>query len=203
MVYHLSSIARRSLSYAWLIVLLALPVLVSSEIAEQEYRLRIDEFHETLVQAMKIADVHEREILLAKSISPLFDTRRIAAVSLGRTWRSMAEPQRAEFVELLSELVVATYADRFDEYNDQTFITDAVTSVKAGYVVQTKLIRRNGEFVRLDYVFRDGGIFNVVADGVSDLSLRRADYNSIVKTEGYAALLTHMQDKIVLARAEK
>ena len=39
-------------------------------------------------------------------------------------------------------------------------------------------------------------MFNVVADGVSDLSVRRADYNSIVKSEGYAALLERMRDNI-------
>jgi hypothetical protein len=31
---------------------------------------------------------------------------------------------------------------------------------------------------------------------VSDLSLRRADYNSIVKQEGYDRLLAHIRDSI-------
>ena len=48
----------------------------------------------------------------------------------------------------------------------------------------------------LDYYFRGDRVFNVVADGVSDLSLRRADYNSIVKEEGYDRLLAHIRDSI-------
>ena len=42
-----------------------------------------------------------------------------------------------------------------------------------------------------------GRVFNVVADGVSDLSLRRADYNSIIKREGYDALIQQVEANIV------
>ena len=63
-------------------------------------------------------------------------------------------------------------------------------------MVKTELVRSSGDKVTLDYYFRDAGVFNVVADGVSDLSLRRADYNSIVKSDGYAALLEHLRSKI-------
>ena len=39
-------------------------------------------------------------------------------------------------------------------------------------------------------------VYNLVADGVSDLSLRRADYNSIIKEKGYDALLRHIEENI-------
>ncbi|MFZ8890496.1 MAG: ABC transporter substrate-binding protein, partial [Pseudomonadales bacterium] len=68
------------------------------------------------------------------------------------------------------------------------------------FVVYTTLERPGNSSVSLNYFLRDGGIFNVVADGVSDLSLRRADYNSIVKKEGYASLLAHLRNKIKQAR---
>ena len=47
---------------------------------------------------------------------------------------------------------------------------------------------------------KGGRIFNVIADGVSDLSLRRADYNSILKQEGYDSLVQHLRDKTAAAR---
>jgi len=46
----------------------------------------------------------------------------------------------------------------------------------------------------------DGRIFNVIADGVSDLSLRRADYNSIIKNEGYVQLTVYVRAKLTQAR---
>ena len=119
-----------------------------------------------------------------------------------RTWRDLTDAQQAEFVSLLSELVVATYADRFDGYSGQQFVTDEVRSVRTGHVVRTRLIRETEADVMLDYFLRAGRVFNVVADGVSDLSLRRADYSSIIKSEGFSALLTHIQQKIDEAREE-
>ncbi|MCZ6708912.1 MAG: ABC transporter substrate-binding protein, partial [Gammaproteobacteria bacterium] len=70
-----------------------------------------------------------------------------------------------------------------------------------GWVVKTELEKSDGERVNLDYYFRGGKVFNVVADGVSDLSLRRADYNSIIKTEGYDRLLSHIRQNIAKRKA--
>lgn len=171
-----------------------------SDEMQSEARQRIDEFHAALMQAMRTPDYAARAKALQPVIEASFDITRIAAVSLGRTWRDLTETQQTEFVSLLSELVVATYADRFDGYSGQQFVTDEVRAVRTGDVVRTRLLREAEADVTLDYFLRAGRVFNVVADGVSDLSLRRADYSSIIKTEGFAALLTHIQRKIDEAR---
>jgi ABC-type transporter MlaC component len=54
---------------------------------------------------------------------------------------------------------------------------------------------------KLNYYFRDSRVFNVVANGISDLSLRRAEYGSIIKEEGYDVLLEQIQNKILKTRA--
>lgn len=173
---------------------------VPSDEMQSEARQRIEEFHAALLQAMRTPDYAARATALQPVIDASFDITRIAAVSLGRTWRDLTDTQQTEFVRLLSELVVATYADRFDGYSGQQFVTDEVRAVRTGDVVRTRLLREAEADVTLDYFLRAGRVFNVVADGVSDLSLRRADYSSIIKTEGFAALLTHIQRKIDEAR---
>ena len=162
----------------------------------------IEKFHATLLSVMTIPQVNEREALLQPQILNLFDISRIAAVSLGRTWRTLSEEQRRVFAELLGQLIVATYADRFDGFSGQQFLTNEVQALRTGIVVRTQLLRESEAPVALDYFLRKGKVFNVVADGVSDLSLRRADYNSIVKNEGYAHLLAHMETKIAVARGQ-
>lgn len=173
---------------------------VPSDEMQSEARQLIEEFHAALLQAMRTPDYAARATALQPVIDASFDITRIAAVSLGRTWRDLTDTQQTEFVSLLSELVVATYADRFDGYSGQQFVTDEVRAVRTGDVVRTRLLREAEADVTLDYFLRAGRVFNVVADGVSDLSLRRADYSSIIKTEGFAALLTHIQRKIDEAR---
>ena len=161
----------------------------------------VEAFHQALVEALDMDQHEAREAHLLPQVKQVFDVQRIAAVSLGRTWRTLTESQQTGFIDLLTTLIVATYADRFDGFNGQRFVSDATEAVKSGFVVKTRLQRAGGEDVSLHYFLRDGRIFNVVADGVSDLSLRRADYNSIIKSQGYAALLTHIEDKIALARS--
>jgi len=163
---------------------------------------RVEGFNLALLDTLKIEQHVAREQRIRPEIRELFDVGRISTISLGRTWRSLDQDQRSTFVELLTTLIVATYADRFDGFSGQQFVTDEVIAVKSGFVVRTRLTRPNNEDVSLHYFVRDGRIFNVVADGVSDLSLRRADYNSIIKNEGYTALLAHIENKIALARSE-
>ena len=128
--------------------------------------------------------------------------RRSPRVSIGRKWRELDETQRERFVALLSEVVVATYADRFESYNNQSFETLQTRDVRNGQVVHTQIRRADGSTVTLDYFFRNQRVFNVVADGVSDLSLRRADYSAIVKERGFAALLDHLVEQLGELRGE-
>ncbi|HEY5678491.1 MAG TPA: ABC transporter substrate-binding protein [Pseudomonadales bacterium] len=158
---------------------------------------RIESFHAALLEAMRSNDAYDvRFASLSPVVGEVFDVPTIARISLGRTWKSLDEPARAQFCELLEELITATYTDRFDSYSGQTFHLLSAEPARRGWVVKTELEKSDGERVSLDYYFRGSRVFNVVADGVSDLSLRRADYNSIVKQEGYDRLLAHIRDSI-------
>ena len=149
-----------------------------AEVAEADAGAGIEDFHGALIAAMQMPGHAEREAALLPVAAELFDLPRIAGISLGRTWRDLDESQRQAFQDNLLALIVATYADRFDSYGDQQFVTDDVQAVRTGHVVRTRLLRPGEDDVTLDYFVRDGRVFNVVADGVSDLSLRRADYTS-------------------------
>ncbi|MEM9621752.1 MAG: ABC transporter substrate-binding protein [Pseudomonadota bacterium] len=161
---------------------------------------RIETFHKVLVSAMQTADRQSRETLLRSPVLELFDVAGIARISIGRTWRQLEQTDQQAFTRLLGELIVATYADRFATYNNQRFVIDEVKPVRSGAVVVSRLVRANDDDVTLDYYLRRGQVFNVVADGVSDLSLRRADYNSIVKQEGFDGLMAHLHRQLATAR---
>ncbi len=138
-------------------------------------------------------DFAQRVTRLRPKVLEFLDVPSIARICLGRTWRGLEPDAQQEFTQILGELIIATYADRFDGYSGQAFVTQSAQAARGGVVVKTLLERPDDDPVRLDYYFRRGLAFNVVADGVSDLSLRRADYNAIVKDAGYAALLAHMR----------
>ena len=157
---------------------------------------KVDAFHTLLLEVMQTEGFAARDAKLKPAVPAFFDLHSIARISLGGSWRKLADAQRTVFIRLMDRLIVATYASRFDSYSGQRF--ERVEEVQAGTgpVIKTQLVRSNGERVNLDYYFRGGKVFNVVADGVSDLSLRRADYGSVIRKEGYDALLEHIEDSI-------
>ena len=168
----------------------------AAEISEEQVAAKVDAFHQLLIQAMQTPAYADRLAALRPAVGALFDIPTISRISLGRTWRALEESAKAGFQDLLRELVIATYADRFDSYDGQRFERLGTQATGRGWAIKTQLVRANGERVNLDYYFNGDAVYNLVADGVSDLSLRRADYNSIIKQRGYEALLRHIEENI-------
>lgn len=150
-------------------------------------------FHEQLTEiANAMLDGEQRRARLAQTVPELFDLPLICRLSVGRRWRELEAAQQAALAQALSGVVIATYADRFSGPMTARFELLEEGVGRRGPVVKSRIVRQDGTTVPLDYHFREGKIYNVVADGVSDLSLRRADYSDVLKREGYEALLAHL-----------
>lgn len=172
---------------------------------EDSARNVVEGFHRTLLEVMQSGlDFRGRYDKLSPVVAAAFDVPTIARLSLGsKQWRALDEKDQQRFLDTMSDLVVATYAARFKSYDGQAFESLSVDSPKQGQVVvKTQLVRKNGDPVRLDYYLRASDeaprIFNIVADGVSDLSVRRADYSAIIEKDGFEGLiasLTHSIDE--------
>jgi len=130
-----------------------------------------------------------------------FDLPFIARVAVGRYWRGFSAKERSELVERFSALSVSTYASRFNKFSGEKLTLESSKAGRRGRVlVRTRLVKSNGDFITMDYVLhrRNGRwyIINVIAKGVSDLSLKRAQYTSVIKSEGVKALIAKFNEKI-------
>ncbi len=67
-------------------------------------------------------------------------------------------------------------------------------------IVRTELVKEDGERIPLNYMLRKSNgewrIVNVVAQGVSDLSLKRAEYTAVIDSEGFDSLVTRLRGKV-------
>jgi len=138
---------------------------------------------------------------LAPTVTASYDFPYISKVVVGRYWRSFTAEQKSRFIEVFAKLSIATYANRFDGYSGEGFKTIAAEELKRGHrLVKTVLIKANGEEIELDYVLQRNNdqwrIINVIAEGVSDLSLKRADYTAYIKKNDFDALLKKLNEKI-------
>jgi phospholipid transport system substrate-binding protein len=164
----------------------------------------VENLHKTLLIVMKEGNqigYQGRYEQLAPVITAGFDMPFIAKTVLGRYWETFNSAQKSKFVETFSKLSIATYAANFDSYSGERFKVISEKEVSGGRVlVQTQLTKSDGGQVQLDYLLHRIGsqwrIINVVADGVSDLALKRADYTSFLKSKGFDPLLIKLNEKI-------
>jgi len=160
----------------------------------------VERLHATLTEAMQMEGDAQYAARLAK-IEPLvessFDFDTIARAILGRRWRQLSDEHKANFLRLFKDLSAATYASRFDGFAGERFVTESVERRDESFLeVRTRLERPEDAPVRFVYLLRETGgqwrIVNVMADGVSDVALKRADYSSVIEQEGFEGLLDRL-----------
>lgn len=186
-------------------MVLALVILPATSVAQQNGPIAVVEhFQDILIEVMKNArqwGYEGRYERLAPVVRQTHDLPTIARVAVGRYWRQFTEEQKKLLVDTFSELSITTYAFRFDSYSDQTFKTRSGERLNNDQaVVQTLFVESDGNTRRFDYMLRRADenwrIVNIIVDGVSDLALKRAEYTSILRREGFDSLMTKLEEKI-------
>lgn len=164
----------------------------------------VNAFHETLTKVMHDSDdlgYVGRGNYLEPAIVEYFDLPSISRLVSGRYWKSMDQTQRQEMTHTFSALIVATYASRFNEHSGEIFKIIEVRPIKQDRrLIRSQLIKSNGEGVSIDYVLHQRDevwqIINVIADGVSDLSVKRAEYASVMAASGFEPLIERLNEQI-------
>lgn len=164
----------------------------------------VGELHQALLDVMKNAETlgyQGRFDKLYPVISSMFDTPLIVQVILSRYWKDLDELQQQNFIDLFRHLSVATYASRFDSFDGEQFNELSKQELKKGrLLIKTQLLRPNDDPVNLDYLMHENDgkwyIISVIADGVNDLSLKRAEYGSVIKEKGFEGLTNDIRTKI-------
>lgn len=186
-----------------MVALLFAPVLPAAAAAGSP-RQTVQTLDNTLLSVMKDAGklgFAGRRDRLDPVIRAVFNLPLIARIVMGANWGRLNDAQRRELVATFSKLTVATYAARFDGYDGETFQISKVAPLQNSLMhVRSEIREKNGDSTRLDYVLRKDGdnwrIINVVADGVSDLSLKRADYASVMQRDGFTGLIAKLKAQI-------
>jgi phospholipid transport system substrate-binding protein len=156
----------------------------------------VDSLHRGLVALSRDrpqADLAELEPL----ISATHDLPYIAEFALRRQWPSLSEADRRRFVAAFSRLSITTYASRFKNLSPEVFknLGGGEEGPERAQVLAA-IARPSLGDVPLEYVLqrKDGRwlIVNIVADGVSDLALKRAEYQRVLSTGTIDDLIEHI-----------
>ena len=154
-----------------------------------------------LSQRSPHATVDERYKALEPLIVATHDLPYIAEFALRRQWPQIAEPDRARFIAAFQRLSVMTYASRFVNVGPNTFrpIVPGAAAEAGRAQVTTAVARAGQPDVSFEYLLRQGSggwrIVNIVADGVSDLALKRAEYQRVLASGTLDTLIKELESQ--------
>jgi phospholipid transport system substrate-binding protein len=166
----------------------------------------VTSFHTALTTAMKAGSYGHRLSVVEPAVIDYFQIHTIARISLGRHWRSLSDEDQADFQALLKDLVSSTYASRFRKDNGQVFSITATEPIATNRKRVKSILETSAETVTLDYQLqREDGvwkIYDIVANGVSDLSLKRSNYSAMFKKGGLESVRQEISSNIADNAAE-
>ena len=166
----------------------------------------VNAFHGALLDNMKHPGAcTARAQHLKPVIDKSFDVAFIAQRILRKHWSELKPEQQSEFITTLNDMVVTTYASQFKSFGGESFNLESTEDISAGNKV-VHVTFKHGDSTRFDYVMHADvagawRIVNVIADGVSDLAIRTAQYDKLYQAQGYAGLLAYIKDQTAKIKA--
>ncbi|MEI8384987.1 MAG: HpnM family protein [Nitrosomonadaceae bacterium] len=167
----------------------------------------VKRLHDSLTEAMREGSklgFRGRIDLLTPAVIRSHDLDFIARTTLGNLWSKLSPDQQTTFTDTFRQLSISSYADWFKSHEGESFeFVERQAMPREQVLIRSRMVQGKDEVARFDYVMRetkDGWrIINIMADGVSDLALKRVEYRSILERDGFPALIDMLKKKIATA----
>ena len=75
-------------------------------------------------------------------------------LAVGPTWATLSPAQQQQLIDAFRHYIAATYADRFDSYSGQQLQVTGERPYNGDVIVQTKIVKSDGDITDLDYLMR-------------------------------------------------
>jgi phospholipid transport system substrate-binding protein len=171
----------------------------------------IERFYDALLAVMKEAkklSFDERYKHLAPSIAQTFDLGLMTRLAVGPAWTQLGADQQQRLTAAFSRYTISVYANRFDDYGGERFtVSPAAIPNPNGVIVNSQLIKTNGESVSLNYLLRQEGggswkVIDVYLSGtVSELATRRSEFAAVLQRSGAEGLVQMIEQRTAALRS--
>ena len=129
----------------------------------------------------------------------MFDFGEMAKRSLGQYWAQRTLTERGDFVRLFTELVRHSYIAKVDQPGVHTMTVQSEQFDGDFAVVRTTLPLSSGREVPIDYRMRNTDdrwqVYDLSVDGISLIANYRAQFNKIIRTSSYEALVARFMSR--------
>jgi phospholipid transport system substrate-binding protein len=170
----------------------------------------IERFYGVLLAVMKEAKrltFDQRYDRLAPAITQTFDLPLMTRIAVGPGWTQLAAEQQQRLDAAFSRYTISVYANRFDDYGGEHFeVTPTAAASPNGVIVDSRLVKSNGETVALNYLLRQAGdgawkVIDVYLSGtVSELAARRSEFVAVLQRAGADGLVQMIEQRTAALR---
>ncbi len=137
--------------------------------------------------------LNQRRSAIVIAANEIFDFGEMAKRSLGQYWPQRTSAERVEFVRLFTELVQRSYISKVDQHGAHKMTVQGERIDGDYAVVRTTLPLSAGHELPIDYSMRSiddrWQVYDLSIDGISLVANYRAQFNKIIRTSSYEALV--------------
>lgn len=147
----------------------------------------------------------EREARFREIVRGGFALEAIGKFVVGRYWRDMSEAQQQEYIELFSEWLLKSYANRLGGYGSGQSL-EVVKSVETDsrygdVIVSTRVVPRDGSpAISADWRVRKFGeeykIIDIAVEGASMVGTQRKEFESVIRKEGVEGFIDTLRKRL-------
>ncbi len=160
----------------------------------------------TLLDVMKNAHslgYKGRYAKLQPMVRQVYDVAFMTRVAVGAGWSNLSGEQQQTLTDAFGNFIAATYAARFDGYSGEHFQETGERPLGTATLVETDLVKNDGDKIPLDYVTRQEAdqwrIVDVFLTGtISELATRRSEFSAVFRDAGYDGLLKTLIQKVAM-----
>ncbi len=187
-----------------MIVLLVLCMTVTTAQAgtpTETVKSQVDQAIQALSQTLQAGPQakEQRRQEIRRLADSLFDFAEMSRRALGRHWADRTPGERDEFVGLFTELMARAYIGKIDRYTGEpiAYVGERIDGDQAS--VQSRIVTAKGSEVPVEYrlhrVREQWAVYDILIGNVSLVATYRSQFDRVIKTESFGALLQRLRTK--------
>ncbi len=185
------------------LVLLFLSLLLCGQTAQAGDRGAVASLLKEKVDAVflllqnKQLEKPQRHARLIEVVTPMFDFKTMAKLSLGKKyWPGLSRAQQETFSDLFIQRLQDSYLEKLDLYTDERVVYEEPREVDNKIHMATTLLS-GAERISMLYKFyrADGGwkVYDIEIEGVSIMQTYRSQFDGVMKKGGIDELLEKLR----------
>jgi len=192
-----------------LLLIMSLLILSQNVFGDQKSELKnhflnkIDDV--VLIVKDKNLNKSVRNNKIVETLTPMFDFRLMAKLSLGKSWKKIQKEDRTKFISLYVERMKQSYSSKIDSYSDEKIEVTNIIQKKKNKIELVSNLMSNESKLEISYKFYKPKkqkknkdiwlVYDVVILGVSILKTDRAQFQEFLQTNSIDDLMIQLTKK--------